>query len=460
MAFFKTPPIPNMSSSSFYACLTLLVLATACKPKFDVPDPEKGEIDASRYVAIGSSMTAGFADGALSYEAQQNSFAAILAGQLKAIGGGEFTAPNLSPASAGISIVPGNTVSVVAKFKLGYKTDCKNVTSLSPVRLPATESYGVFSSNVYASGPFRNMGVTDAKSFHVTYAGYGNPANAGTGYYNPWFERMASGSSASVLSDAMSQNPTFFTLNLGISDVLSYALAGGAYDSITVQSRFDAHIDLIVNQLTANGAKGLIMGIPDFTKFPYFTTIPYKGLTLDSTQANSLNSIYNPIGFNSIFKAGANAFMIYDAASPISIRQLVEGECILLNTPLDSVKCFSLGSIVPFPGKYTLTLQEIADIKSAISSYNIKLRAVAQTKGLAYVDVDGFFNTLSTGIVYNGVSVNAQFVKGGGFSLDGLNLNPIGNALLANECIKAINSTYKSGVLQVEATKYRGTIFP
>lgn len=449
-----------MSTSSICACLVLLALTTGCKPKFDVPDPEKGEVDASRYVAIGSSMTAGFADGALYYEAQQNSFAAILAGQLKAIGGGEFTAPYVSQASAGISIVPGNTVSVVAKFKLGYKTDCKNVTSLSPVRLSATESYGVFASNVYASGPFRNMGVADAKSFHVTYAGYGNPANAATGYYNPYFGRMASGNSASVLSDAMSQNPTFFTLNLGISDVLSYALAGGAYDSITAQSRFDAHIDLIVNQLTANGAKGLIMGIPDFTKFPYFTTIPYNGLTLDQSQANSLNSIYNPIGFDTVFVAGANAFMIYDPASPVGIRQLVEGERILLSTPLDSVKCFSLGSIVPFPGKFTLTLQEISDIRAAIGSYNIKLRAVAQARGLAYVDVDAFFNTLSTGIVYNGVSVNAQFVKGGGFSLDGLNLNPIGHALLANECIKAINSTYKSGILQVDATKYRGTVFP
>lgn len=449
-----------MSSSSLYACVALLVLATACKPKFDVPDPEKGEIDASRYVAIGSSMTAGFSDGALYYEAQQNSFAAILAEQLKALGGAEFTLPAVSAASSGISIIPGNTMNVAARFRLAYKTDCKNVTSLSPVRLPTTESYGVFSSNVYASGPFRNMGVADAKSFHVTYAGYGNPANAGTGYYNPWFERMASGNSASVLSDAMSQNPTFFTLNLGISDVLSYAMAGGAYDSITAQSRFDAHIDLIVSQLTGTGAKGLVMGIPDFTKFPYFTTIPYNGLTLDQTQANSLNSIYNPIGFDTVFKAGANAFMIFDPLSPIGIRQLVEGERLLLSTPLDSVKCFSLGSIVPFPGKYTLTLQEISDIRTAIASYNVKLRAVAQAKGLAYVDVDAFFNTLSTGVVYNGVSVNAQFVKGGGFSLDGLNLNPIGNALLANECIKAINSTYKSGILQVEVSKYRGTVFP
>lgn len=350
---------------------------------------------------------------------------------------------------------------MAAKFNLGYKTDCKNVTSLSPVRMTPTDNYGWFAANVYASsGPFGNMGVPDAKSFHVIYAGYGNPANATSGYYNPFFERMASGSSASVLSDALSQNPTFFTLNLGINDVLSYALTGGVYDSITTQSRFDASIDHIVNQLTANGAKGLVMGIPDFTRFPYFTTIPYNGLTLDQAQANALNSIYNPIGFDSVFVAGANAFIIRDPASPIGIRQLVKGESILLSLPLDSVKCLSLGSLLPFPKRYTLTLHEIAGIQNAISGYNAKLRSVAQAKGLAYIDVESFFNRLNTGIVYNGVNVNAQFVKGGGFSLDGLNLNPIGNALLANECIKAINSTYGSAILQVDASGYRGTVFP
>jgi hypothetical protein len=451
-----------MNTKLLYTSLALALIVSACKPKFDIPDPEKGDVDASRYVAVGSSITAGTADGALYYEGQDNSFAAILAKQLKGIGAGNFSIPYVSQGSAGITIIPGNTVSVGAKFILGYKTDCKGVTSLSPVRLPATDTYGIFANNIYASsGSFQNMGVPDAKSFHVTYSGYGNVANAATGYYNPYFERMASGASASVLSDALSQNPSFFSLQLGMSDVLSYALAGGAYDSITSQSRFDAHIDYIVNQLTANGAKGVVLGIPDFTKLPYFTTIPYNGLPLDQAQANSLNSIYNPLGFDTVFHAGANAFMIRDASVPnLFIRQIQEGELILLSTPLDSVKCFSLGSILPFPDRNILTLPEIAAIRSAISGYNAKLKSVAQVKGLAYVDVESFYRTLNAGVIYNGVGVNAQFVKGGAFSLDGLYLNPIGNAMLANECIKAINSTYKSAVLQVEVTKYRGTIFP
>jgi len=447
---------------SLVSFISALLIVAACKPKFDVPDPGKGDIDPSRYVAVGSTETSGFADGALYFEGQQNSFAAILAEQLKAIGGTDFKTPYVSQSSSGISVVRGNTVTAGAKFVLGNSTDCKQVTSLAPIQLSPTDNFNVFSNNIYASsGPFNNMGVRGTKSFQVAYNGYGSFANAGTGYYNPYFERMASNkNTASVLSDALDQHPTFFTLSIGMHDVLGYALAGGAYDSITTQARFDAAIDNMVNKLTANGAKGAIGNIPDFTKFPYFTTIPYNGLTLDAVLTGSLNGLYNPLGFNNAFREGANGFVINDPAANLGIRQIKEGELLLLDLPLDSVKCLSMGSLKPIHNEYVLTLDEIQAIRNAIAGYNIKLQAVAQAKGLAYVDLNTFFNSINSGIVYNGVSVNAEFVKGGNFSLDGIQLNPIGNALMANEFIKAINKTYHSTILQVDATKYRGTIFP
>ena len=92
--------------------------------------------------------------------------------------------------------------------------------------------------------------------------------------------------------------------------------------------------------------------------------------------------------------------------------------------------------------------------------FNNKLKSVCQLKNLAYVDAYAFYNSIFTGIVYNGVTVNAQFVKGGAFSLDGTNLNPLGNALLTNECIKAINTQYKSKIPQLNANLYRGVVFP
>ena len=61
---------------------------------------------------------------------------------------------------------------------------------------------------------------------------------------------------------------------------------------------------------------------------------------------------------------------------------------------------------------------------------------------------------------YNGINLSTTFVSGGAFSLDGVHLTPIGNALLANEFIKAINTTYGSTLPMVDATKYSGVKFP
>ena len=149
-----------------------------------------------------------------------------------------------------------------------------------------------------------------------------------------------------------------------------------------------------------------------------------------------------------------------DADSTIGIRQIHQGEYFVLTTPLDSIKCYTWGTFIKIPEKYYLKKAEVDAIQTAITNYNIKLRAVAQAKGLAFVDVNAFYKKISTGVVYNGVAINAQFVKGGMFSLDGLQLNPLGNAMLANEFIKAINQTYSSTISQLDVTKYRGVVFP
>jgi len=133
---------------------------------------------------------------------------------------------------------------------------------------------------------------------------------------------------------------------------------------------------------------------------------------------------------------------------------------ILLSVPQDSIKCGGWGSMKPIPNQYVLTAAEITLVSDAITAYNTKLQSVAEAKGLAYVDVNGFMSSLKAGIIYNGFSVNTQFVSGGAFSLDGVTLTARGNALLANEFIKSINAKYGSSIPQLNATGYKGVVFP
>ena len=236
--------------------------------------------------------------------------------------------------------------------------------------------------------------------------------------------------------------------------------AGGAKNGgLIASSIFETELNGLVTSLVNIGAKGAIANIPDVTEFPYFNTIPYNGLNLDAANAQTLNDIYNPIGI--YFQVGENAFVIEDpAAGSFGVRQMVPGEKILLSVPLDSVKCTKMGSVFPFRDEFVLDQTELSEIRTRISEYNSTIRTTANANNLAFVDAFTFYQTLNAGIVYNGISMNAAFVSGGAYSLDGRTLNPRGNALLANQFISAFNSKFNAKIWEVDATKYRGVKFP
>ena len=56
--------------------------------------------------------------------------------------------------------------------------------------------------------------------------------------------------------------------------------------------------------------------------------------------------------------------------------------------------------------------------------------------------------------------MSSTFVSGGAYSLDGLHFTPRGNALLANEFIKSINTYYGARIPEINAGNYRGALFP
>ena len=434
---------------------SILILAAAistssCKPKFDVPDSDAGDINVSNYVAIGGAMTAGYSDGALYYNAQQNSYANLLAEQFKLIGGGEFKIPYVAQNSIGI----GNANN--APSVLGNRTDCQGTISLGPVKIATQGDASVF-TNIYASqGSFNNFGIPDVKVIDMDV----------NGYTNPFYQRMNSNNTSSILSDAVAKNPTFFSVMLGLNDVLNYALKGAASESITpltgsVGFGFEASINNVIDKLTANGAKGVIANIPSIKTMAYFNTIAWNALKIDTTTAKNLNLYYGAIGAPFSFIEGVNGFIIEDQSVPfISLRQMQEGEFVLLNVPLDSIKCYKWGSLIPIPDRIVLTASEILSVETAISNYNIVLKNIANARGLAFVDVNALFTKIKNGYVYNGVTINASFVSGGFYSLDGLNLTPRGNALIANEFIKSINTTYNSTIPHINASKYPGVVFP
>ncbi|MFV5700308.1 G-D-S-L family lipolytic protein [Flavobacterium sp. XS2P12] len=240
-----------------------------------------GTASFTKYVALGDSFAAGYSDGALFKKGQEGSYVNIISQQFAAADGGEFKTPFTSDNIGGL-LLGGN---VIAATRMYFKVSTSSPATVTG--LPTTEVTN------RVTGPFNNLGVPGAKSYHLVAPGYGNVADVATGAANPYFARFATASGTTVLADALVQAPTFFSLWIGGNDVLGYATSGGigvnqtgnlnpatyGGNDITDPNVFASVYSSLVTNLTANGAKGVVANLPYVNTLPYFTTVPYNPLT-------------------------------------------------------------------------------------------------------------------------------------------------------------------------------------
>lgn len=239
-----------------------------------------GSANFSKYVALGDSFAAGYSDGALFKAGQEGSYPNIVAQQFATIGGGNFTTPFMSDNIGGLTL-GGN---VIATQRMWFNGTAPTLVSGTPTTNVALK----------VTGPFNNLGVPGAKSYHLVAPGYGNLAGVALGAANPYFARFATSATTTVLADAMAQTPTFFSLWIGGNDVLGYATSGGtgvnqtgnnnpatyAGNDITDPAVFAYAYNTLVTNLTASSAKGVVANLPYVNTLPYFTTVPYNPLSV------------------------------------------------------------------------------------------------------------------------------------------------------------------------------------
>jgi len=438
---------------------------------------DPGAADFSKFVALGSSTTAGFTDFALFMAAQENSMPNLMAQQFSLIGGGNFSQP-LTNDNIGGLLFEGNVMQPPRLYFDGS----------GPALLPKTPTTEV---TQVLSGSFNNMGVVGAKSYHLLAPGYGNLAGVPLGLANPYFARFASSAGTSVLADAMAQSPSFFSLWIGSNDVLGYAISGGnainqegnfdpsTYGSndITDPTVFAQVIGALITTLTSGGAKGVVGNIPDIVSLPYFTAVPYDPVPLDALTAAALNQGYAAYnggllqieGLGLItaeeredrtinFMEGDNAVVIEDEtltdlsayglpsyrhATPEDL--LVLPGSVFIGTTVGGNPLLINGVSVPLADKWVLIPSEQEEVKTATDAFNIAIKAAASQAGLAFVDANSLTKQLATtGVSSGDFILTSELVLGGAFGLDGVHPTARGYATLANEFLKAIDETYGS----------------
>ena len=513
-----------MFSKYFALCLTAWLIS-ACKPDF--PEPAiggDGKIDLSNYIAIGNSLTAGYASGGLFLEGQKTAYPVLIAGQFALCGGGPFYAPFFAanesdgtgylrldgfsdPTTPILTSVPEDPDAIEGRTAEAYSS------SLNPDSIVLKP---------YIGPKNHNFGVPGIKVADILTPGYGNP--------NAYFGRLlpnAEKATATYIQKILEQDPSVFTCWLGNNDVLGFSTAGGYVDlaTITPASLFQKNYFLLLKGLSALPTKprGAIANIPDIPSIPFFTTVtPTARQTLtqngsyaimefkfDSAFQNTVVPVFNSETGKILDTTKVLSWPVQRLATLNPITGNFEGDVFLtltfspyasqLGKPggkawrdiisrlvntftlpppydaypkefleyfawaksgLDTTQPFGVSVRNPIPDVFVLNATESAKARAAVEAYNRIIKDLAAVFNLGFVDANAFMKGITKGSYFDAISTNASFLSGGAFSLDGVHLTPRGNALAANEFIKALNAKYGTRIPVLNPGQYKGVILP
>jgi len=501
-----------MKNIKYILLLFVLIGFTACTEPEDVLDdnnidtsvevlPElvAGTADFTTFVSIGNSLTAGFTDNALFIASQENSFPNILSQKFALLGGGDFTQPLMNDNFGGLAL--GGTRIYQPRLVFGGKIP----VPLESVIGPVTVTTDLAINN--PTGPFNNMGVPGAKSFHFIAPGYGNPANLAAELANPYFVRMTGATpNATILEMAIAQSPSFVSLWLGENDILGYALGGASSGAPTPQPTFDFAISKIMTDL--GDTQGVMVNIPNITDLPNLNTVqhneldpsnpafgsqistlnalfaslngayaflgmPERSITFSETENSpmvihdeSLANIQGPL-FDVLVGGGLDAptagilsaqfaqsrqateddlFTLGSAAEIAQLNEAYFTSLVTAGVPAAKAGQLSINGVTfPLEDQYVLIPVEQDEIKTAIDGFNATIQAAASSAGMAFVNANSIFQQMAAGGYTDGdYTVTADLVVGGAVSLDGVHPTSRGYALVVNEMMKAIDATYGS----------------
>ena len=415
---------------NYYKILLLILLPLlmffGCRERTDLtgPQPINGGADFIRFVTIGNSLTAGYQSGALYESAQEYSYGNLIAKQV----GTQFVQPLVS--DPGLSLTGGRL----------------EVASVSPFATTVNTSSGSPINSNY-NGLYNNLGIPSAYVYDVL-----NATSATTCYYSllpivgqpiPFFDLVLRGQ-GTQFQQAKAMHPTFLTLWIGSNDALIYASSGGLIPFTPVPN-FTAMLNQIADSIASLGCKVAIGTIPEDMDRAFLETVGGQLLMGGVPAIYGVSSTGDTVAMdltkNYVLLTALS--VLYDASgNPTGI---------------------GFSPQAPLPNQYILDQTEFANLNAAVAGYNSAISNAARAKGFALVDLYSFFKQIKEseatgGTVIDGITFKTTYVTGNLISLDGIHPTFRGQALIANEFIKSINSNFNADVPLVDVANIPGSL--
>ncbi len=436
----------TIKKSSVMVLALLLIMLAGCKDYNDLNlgPIDSGSADYSNYVAVGNSLTAGYQNSSLYASGQQFSFPKQIARQLRIEE--SFDQPLIGDPGIGGRI---------------------ELNSLNPLGLEVNSNQGTpFNQN---QKPFKNLGIPG--SILVDYL---NPNNQGqlkersTNPQNPAFNPFYSivlpnnelaKDAPNIHNQVVAQNPTFVTFWLGNNDVLGFVTSGGqSARGITDPAVFAQLYQSSIQALQATGASVVVYNIPDVTSIPYVfflrSQLEQQGAITFNNSTQTYQLVTEQGNFDIYITVDGNAEVMRQDDFPTLraqnfFEQVLRGNipppiqpqnAIPDNLVLDG----SLGDNDP-------TNSELEQAAAAVQQFNATIESAASSAGFGLVDINAIFNETISNFQTNGGGYSTdgltlQPLPGSLFSFDGIHPTNRGASVIANETIKVMNSTFGSSI--------------
>lgn len=427
----------------FYLIGVSLLVCSGCRPTLEVPEPDAGALALGQYVAIGDGYTAGINNirvndslgttGWYKY-AQSYSFPALMAEQFALALDYPFSQPPISESGNGHLFIESMSEPIC------------DFEESKPVIL--LEEPDPFWMAVTPPAIPDNIALPGLMLSQIN-----EPINRDQ---NPKWRLLNGQESQSYRGLVAQARPGFFSLFLGLEEILSFAISGGESEIMPSRQQIVTQLEeLLESALLVPGSYGVVANLPDPTSFPFFSKINNLFQNVENCEESSL-PIYITRKGGTIAQASSTDRILLPAGPLL-------GTDVIGNGP------FGLSSANPVPSKWVMDLDDLGRLRSQVAMVNFVIDSLitdintkAGIQRVALVDLNRAFTLLTFGVQEDGIVLSTDYLAGGVFSLDGLYLTPRGNAWLANQFITTINEVSSFGAIipPINITDFPGIRYP